>query len=40
MLLQRQPLLFTGSIGSNICYGRAGTPLAAMQGTGMAAGKS
>jgi ABC-type multidrug transport system fused ATPase/permease subunit len=40
LLLPSQPLLFIGSIASNICYGRAGTPSAAMQGAGMAAGKS
>jgi ATP-binding cassette subfamily B protein len=39
LLLPREPLLFVGSISSNICYGRAGTPLAAIQGAGMAAGK-
>ncbi len=38
LLLPSQPLLFIGSIASNICYGRAGTPTAAMQGAGMAAG--
>jgi ABC-type multidrug transport system fused ATPase/permease subunit len=39
LLLPRQPLIFIGSIGSNISYGRAGTPLAAIQAAGMAAGE-